>query len=179
VNEERQRWGGPSPWAGRDSRTDAQKKEGESVTAYSGRKYLIGEELVGQRVWDAFRELRRAGESMKNTTANLTPHQKALEEALLHRNELELKVTVVSTPGGPDGVLAKMDLEKVRLTASPYTLTVVKIERADGQPFGMDSEFEEYWEEVSCAGDGEDETAEKASARSAFRYGVSWGREHA
>lgn len=25
--EERQRWGGPSPWAGRDSRTNAQKQE--------------------------------------------------------------------------------------------------------------------------------------------------------
>jgi len=25
VSEERNRWGGPSPWAGKDSRTDAQK----------------------------------------------------------------------------------------------------------------------------------------------------------
>lgn len=30
---ERSRWGGPSPWAGKDSRTDAQKLDDETRTA--------------------------------------------------------------------------------------------------------------------------------------------------
>jgi hypothetical protein len=113
------------------------------------------------------------GESMKNTTGNLTPHQEALARAL-HRNELELKVTVACADADPDAVLVKMPRETLRLNSSPYTLKVTSISRADGQPFGLEGAFEEFW--LSKAGSTE---TVKEAVRDAFRYGVSWGREHA
>lgn len=87
---------------------------------------------------------------------------------------LDLRVTVVSAPSGPDAVLAKMPMGKVdvRLTCSPYTLKVIKVERADGQPFGLESAFEEWWADNHCEGDAD----EKTWAREAFTYGVKYGK---
>jgi hypothetical protein len=48
---ERQRWGGPSPWAGKDSRTAAQKRaDGPPPDQSSGDKLR---EMIEQLVWVA------------------------------------------------------------------------------------------------------------------------------
>lgn len=87
--------------------------------------------------------------------------------------KLDLKVTV--TGEDPDATLARMDKGTLRLTASPYALKVTKLERADGEPFGLESEFEAYWSESHCEGD-DGEPGEKLWAREAFLYGVRIGK---
>jgi hypothetical protein len=91
---------------------------------------------------------------------------------------LDLKVTVSGED--PDGTLAAMTragANPVRLSSGGYTLKVTNLERADGQPFGLEAAFEEYWRETHC--EGYDDTApEKTEARDAFLYGVNYGKEH-
>ena len=91
---------------------------------------------------------------------------------------LDLKVTVTTAPNAdPDAALARMDKDKLRLTASPYSLKVTKIERADGLPFGLEAGFEEWWAESHLIENGDDpgyESHEKAWAREAFAYGVQF-----
>jgi hypothetical protein len=97
-----------------------------------------------------------------------------MKEKSMEKKTLELKVTVSGQD--PDGTLATMNRETLRLHAGPYALKVTKVERADGQAFGLEAAFEEYWAECHCEGD--DEEAEKSWAREAFLYGVKYGREH-
>lgn len=87
---------------------------------------------------------------------------------------LDLKVTVVCADASPDAVLSRMARDRLRLTAPPYTLKVTAVERADGQPFGAESEFEEWWRDSHHEGDGDEETDEKVWAREAFNYAVTY-----
>jgi hypothetical protein len=102
--------------------------------------------------------------------------------------ELKLKLTVrVQNPNGADYVVAKIarDIDddatgkaaigQTRLAGGGFAVPVIAMERADGQPLGMESEFLEYWHDTHCEGDDEESTA-KNEARAAFMYGVQFGR---
>jgi hypothetical protein len=70
-------------------------------------------------------------------------------------------------------VLAKMHRAGViRMSAvdTAYTLKVDKIERADGQPFGLASAFEAYWAGEVGSKSGDEDSDEKVYARQAFMY---------
>lgn len=91
-------------------------------------------------------------------------------EKMPENKTLDLKVTVTCAPSGPDAILAKMDKTAVRLTSSPYTLKVISVERADGQPFGLEAAFEEYWNGNVGSKPGDEASDEKLYARQAFLY---------
>ena len=101
--------------------------------------------------------------------------------------ELNLKLRVrVNHPHGADAVCAKIvqDIDtdasgkatigQTRLAGAGFAIPVISMERADGQPFGLEAEFEDYWRETHCEGD--DGTEGKNEARGAFMYGVTYGK---
>lgn len=87
--------------------------------------------------------------------------------------ELELKVTVAGYD--PDAVLAAILRNKAQAGAALMShlgtnaLDVTRIERADGQPAGLEAEFEEYWKGYASMHGGASYN-EKASARDVFLY---------
>ena len=95
------------------------------------------------------------------------------------RKTLDLKVTVTCSDLDPDAVLARMDKDQIRLSATgtAYTLKVTSVERADGQEFGLEAEFESWWQDNQ---DPDDSTVYDASykdwARDAFLYGVKYAK---
>jgi hypothetical protein len=98
------------------------------------------------------------------------------------RKDLDLKITV--TGDDPDGTLGKMlakfpvgRINLMQLRYSTEALDVTAVEREDGNPIGLESEFESRWAESHCEGDDE-ETQEKAWAREAFLWGVEYAKEN-
>jgi hypothetical protein len=102
--------------------------------------------------------------------------------------ELALKIRVrVSHPNGADAVCGKIarDIDgdaagkatigQTRLAGAGFAVPVISMERADGQPLGMEGEFTEYWHDTHCEGDDEESIA-KGEARAAFMYGVQYGK---
>ncbi len=91
---------------------------------------------------------------------------------------LELKITVAprSAATDPDKALALTAVSDLSLDGTTYRFKVTKIERADGQPFGAESEFEDWWRDGHAEGEGEEETHEKMWAREAFNYAVTYMR---
>ena len=95
---------------------------------------------------------------------------------------LDLKGTV--SGADPDGSLAKMTgaggPQKIIVVSAPGSVTlglaVTKVERADGQPFGVDAEFETWWADSHYEEDETDDV-DKEWARDAFLYGVKFGKE--
>lgn len=88
--------------------------------------------------------------------------------------KLDLKVTVTQAGNAdPDAVLAKMRKDDLWLTASPYKLPVTKVERADGQELGVDSAFEEWWQESHCEDDA-GTAEEKDWAREGMLFGMKY-----
>jgi hypothetical protein len=87
---------------------------------------------------------------------------------------LDLKVTV--SGDDPDATLAKMYKPYLRLTSRLNSLKVIKVERADGQPLGLEAEFEQRWAELHGEG-GEADAADKEWARDFFFTGVKVGRD--
>jgi hypothetical protein len=91
---------------------------------------------------------------------------------------LDLKITVAGED--PDATLRHIIQTSPRNNPALLTtvnktmpLSVVKIERADGQPIGLEAEFEEYWQEYSQGRERENPYGyEKGSARDAFMYAV-------
>jgi hypothetical protein len=96
-------------------------------------------------------------------------------QSMSERRSLELTVTVVSDDPYPDAVLGKMG-KRVWLTdfagRSGATLKVAKVERADGQPIGLESEFEQWWRDTRLDGEDDDED-KKDWARAAFMYAAA------
>lgn len=64
----------------------------------------------------------------------------------------------------------------VRAAETP-AVSVVKIERADGQEIGLRYEFESWWEENRCEGDAY-LAHEKSDAWAAFKFGYELGQEN-
>jgi hypothetical protein len=98
-----------------------------------------------------------------------------------NRKMLDLKVTVAASPGEDpdsvlDGILKRSPKDRVNLMQLRYgmqVLEVTKIERADGQEFGLEAAFEEYWRGLSK------ETATvKEESRNAFMDGARWRKEN-
>ena len=86
---------------------------------------------------------------------------------------LDLKVTVASYDEDPDTVLHKMlTAGHVRLTAVDSTrlLRVTRVERADGEPFGLNAAFAEYWNTYRRYGMRLDGSEAQDEARQAFMY---------
>jgi hypothetical protein len=81
--------------------------------------------------------------------------------------ELNLKVTIKVKSGTADGAAAALRRSLLRKAGSVriglaefWTLTgtgveVTSIERADGEPLGLKTEFEEYWSNANCEEDDE------------------------
>lgn len=94
---------------------------------------------------------------------------------------LDLKIKVlVENLDGADAVVAKLAQgrrEKApSLSGNGWRVEVTSIERTDGQALGAEGEFEQYWAETHGEGDDEESVA-KTEARSAFVYGVKFGRQ--
>lgn len=102
--------------------------------------------------------------------------------------ELDLKLRVrVQNSNGADYVVARIarDIDtdatgkaaigQTRLAGGGFAVPVLSVERADGQPLGMEAEFIEYWHDTHCEGDDEESIA-KDEARAAFMYGVRFGK---
>lgn len=92
---------------------------------------------------------------------------------------LDLKVTV--TGDDPDATLAEMlgfQPRSLVLVRPGYSrsLSVVSVERADGNAIGLEAEFEAWWADSHCEGDDE-ETDAKTWAREAFLWGVRQGKK--
>lgn len=95
--------------------------------------------------------------------------------------EIKLKVKV-ENPDGADFVVHKLSqgqrVKAPHLMGNGWDVEVFNIERLDGQPFGIEAEFAEYWAETHCEGDNEESSA-KNEARGAFLYGVTFGKASA
>jgi hypothetical protein len=82
---------------------------------------------------------------------------------------LDLKVTVSGSD--PDGTLATMiQRGDTWLKNGQYSLSLTKVERADGQEIGLEAAFEEYWRGNVGEKHGDDASDEKLYARQAFLY---------
>jgi hypothetical protein len=87
----------------------------------------------------------------------------------------ELKITVAGAD--PDGTLAALvQRGDIWLKSGMHSLTVTKVERADGQEIGLEAEFEAYWRDNCCEGD-HGSSDEKWAARHAFFYAVKLMKE--
>lgn len=97
--------------------------------------------------------------------------------------KLSLKITVgVENSHGADFVVGRIaehvsdgqhfdPTDKLaRLRGASWSVPVLSIERADGRPFGLETEFDQYWDDTHCDGD-EGEPGERAALRDAFFEG--------
>jgi hypothetical protein len=101
-------------------------------------------------------------------------------------SKLDLHVTVAGDD--PDGYLARLKHRtgtagRLIIASAPLStslgLTITSVERADGQPLGLESAFETWWAELHGEGDDADSPVDKEWARDAFLYGVKLGKEKA
>lgn len=103
-----------------------------------------------------------------------------MKEKSMEKKTLELTVTVSGED--PDAALAAMTRQGphprphvAQIQYGTRSLNIVEMKRADGQPFGLDAEFEAYWAGACGEGDIDDNTV-KSWAREAFLYGVKYGK---
>lgn len=150
------------------------------------RRYPAGHDFVLRGTQDVAAEHQRWHADRSTFVTHL--HEQMLKvpgekgyKSMSERKTLDLKVTVAA--GDPDGelsqMLARSPKTRVNLCQLRYgvlSVDVVKIERADGQPFGVEAEFEEYWRDSHCE-DADEESSEKTWARDAFLRGAAWRLE--
>lgn len=98
-------------------------------------------------------------------------------------SKLDLHVTVAGDD--PDGYLARLKHRtgmagRLIITSAPLStslgLTITSAERADGQPLGLEAEFEQRWAELRGDGDDADFSVDKEWARDFFFMGVKLGK---
>lgn len=189
--EERLRWGGPSPLAGRTAPWGTTPEERQRwMTRMTDHLDNHPDHEMHRRdrppVWEP-PDLEREHERLH---AQALPyggaqhyhaeelHVRGAKELASRMNAnkvstLDLKVTVEDTD--PDGQLATILREEVVLRGKQTGrgVKVTKVERADGQPVGAEAEFEEYWTEMHSTREGTDwDSGEKLEARDAFMYAV-------
>lgn len=97
------------------------------------------------------------------------------EKEMASYKELDLKVTVISSDDDPDKVLGELAGSAFMLKASPSgrCLSVIRIERADGQPLGLEAAFEKYWNAHASETPTVKEAVRDAYLAAAKKFGAS------
>jgi hypothetical protein len=139
--------------------------------------YHAGHDFVLRSTADIAQEHERLhAMTAAGTARNLHRHGDSGKEKRVTEKKRTLDLLVTVEGEDPDGWLALMLKENLRLTASPSGrgIKVVKLARADGQEIGLEAAFEEWWQDQEP---GERDAEIRDLAHAAFMYGAGYGRE--